>query len=146
MLELNPLSAADHVYSMDPAIDTDDEKFAEAWRHMLETGDASRLPLREGRKPTLWRLRRLSREAYLRVLESPAGARQTVEALAYGLAGVENWSRDGKPVALKWEKGDGGQRLTPDSLDAVFCPQVLPELAARILSLSNLRPLSDSVS
>lgn len=132
---------ADHVWSNDPAIDLTAAGCIEKYQAAVKSGDVSGLPLKEGHRPTVWKLQRLTRRLFLR-LDGKKGIAADCEMIAYGLVGVENLEIDGNPVVLKFDKVDGVERLSPESLDVIFDPQLVNELAAHVILLSKLDPTS----
>jgi hypothetical protein len=114
------------------------EKFA-------ETLDLQYRPLKEGVKPTLYRLAGLKRAQDNEVRRAPPHERTQV-CVAFGLRGIENAEdANGHPIVLKTKKaGLAGDRLDDSTLDKIYSPELFDELAMIIERLTKLDPLSVS--
>jgi hypothetical protein len=132
---------ADHVWHLDPAIDYEAAGCVEAYKHALRTGDVSGIPIREGCKPTVWKLQRLPRRVFLRV-DGAKGMAADQELVALGLVGVDNLTVDDVPVVIRTEKVDGVDRVTAECLDRIYDPGLFNELGAHVVILSKLDPSS----
>jgi len=60
-----------HVYSKDPAIDTESESYD--FQRWLESGDPEFLPLKPGQKPTEFRLRHLTAKEHAEIVDKAQG-------------------------------------------------------------------------
>ncbi|HYE58141.1 MAG TPA: hypothetical protein VD948_06530 [Rhodothermales bacterium] len=128
------------LYSEDPALDKDHPDFN--WDLWLKTGDLKHAPTKQGMEPNRYWVRKLRMHRFEQVLDTP-GARQVREAVAWGLTAVEGHTFNGEPVVLKFKKiSDAEQRLTDESLEQLYSPELFGELGARIVELSRLHPTS----
>lgn len=146
-----------HIYSEDPALDTSVEDFTDRFRVYMETGDESKLPLREGEKPTHWILRQLRGRARARLqwaLEQYTSEQSTIpmpvllEAARLALVGVEDSVDDEGErlqIQLAMDRDLGWQVLSGASMDQIYetNPRILPELGRRAFQEAFLQaPLS----
>lgn len=148
-------SLTPHVWTGDPALhwgETDEEKAAAkaGYKRFVETGDTSHLRLKDGARPTVWKLRSLPMLAYedaiaLVAAHSKRGLR---EAARRGIVSVENLTaHGGGKVDLRTEKDDGIPTVTVACLVELFdevphLTDILDELGMRVLEVSNLNPTS----
>lgn len=149
-----------HIWSRDPALNASDEAalYAGLDEHH-KSGDASKVPLVEGKQPVLWQLLSLTDRGYAsltrvshhQVLSAIAGKDPTVlaaravylerrEAARRGVVGVEGYvDEDGRPFRLDFEKDGEDQVLTQKSIERLhrhFGPLLIGELGQRILDLT----------
>lgn len=140
MIGTKSIERIEHIYSEDPALDRDAEDFAEKWARFRDGSiPAAHVPCKPGCKPTVFHIRGLSRKALLHVL-SKQGAEQAMEALALGVVGATDFEHDGRPVVIKRDKSDAGERLSETTLEAFLALPLIVELSARVLSLCDLHP------
>lgn len=130
-----------HVWSLDPALDRENEKFEEHWRKFLKSGDVASLPLRDGQRPTVFTLIPLNRGLFLR-LEKLDGLTSHHEIVAYALKAVDGFEVDGIPVKLDEKDAGGFKRLTDECLDKLYDPNLFAALSVRVLEVSRLDPTS----
>lgn len=142
----------DHVWTEDPALDKEAEGFAAKWRKFLETGNVDELPLKNGQRPTVFRLASLKREAVLQLSDivhadvkslvragndrviGLAFFRSFEAAVSRGLVGVQNFTDDaGRPVSLRFD--DDGL-VHKETLEDLLYPELMRELGLRILEIS----------
>lgn len=129
-----------HVWSQDGALDkSDPEQFGVAWAEFAKAGDVSKLPMRDGCRPSVFVLAPLTRKQFLRAYQH-SGIEQVNDIVAYGLREVRDVEVDGRPLELEREKSEVGQRATAATLDALFDPLLFGELSARILEISCIDP------
>lgn len=134
MLSYSSVSAVPFVYDGDPAIDKDSPAYS---REQFEkTGDLAHLPLVAGSTARIFRVKRLSRRQFFRVMSLQL-TEQVQEAVAYGLVSMEPSDAD-----LKRKASDTGERLTDASLDKLFDlgPQVMIALGSYIVGLGKPDP------
>lgn len=145
-----------HVWSRDPALDDSDPAALEdALAKVRETGDVKALPLKEGKRPVIWKLTSLTEKAYralsrtsafevhkamadqnLRhVLMERATYAETSEATRRCLIGVEGaLGADDRPFQIQTE---GKERmLTEACMEALF-----ERWGARLVSELGLRAI-----
>jgi hypothetical protein len=140
MIALRTGNEADFIYPDDPALDTEAPDFAERYQEFTETGDRSRLPMRDDGTPTVFRVKRMSNKAFEHCLRQQHDVDRLREAVCYGLVKVENFGEPGV-MTLEFEKGDlGEQRLSRKSLEKIYVWDVLQLLGLRILSFQTLPP------
>lgn len=160
----------DHVWSEDPAIDyprvtgnpEDDEKskkaFETAFAEYKRTGDAKRLPFKDGEQPVLFRLRSLTHAQKLAVGDALTAAMQRVvaignesvasnlllyrpcsELVAVGLVDIVGMLNvDGSPLELEFE--DGKKRVSRASMEKISHEALIIELGLRIREISSPDP------
>jgi hypothetical protein len=146
MITRSLLAPVEHVWSQDPALDaTDTQRLDDALAEARKTGSITGLPLREGERPSVFVLRRLSRAAWLRIGRMPSGFEQDSETVALGLVDLRDYTVDRVPVRVELaDGGDGLKRVKNDTLDAIYDPFLFRELAERVLEVSRLDPLRAS--
>lgn len=158
----------DHVWSEDPALDTDfdgldDEArkaklqaIDEGYAELRRTGSIAKLPLRNGMKPCVWKLKSLTHAQKLQLSDAMSqaaaqaemvgrrsmGAKPVLyapcaEAVAFGLVAVTGMlDNDGQPLKLERVAG----RLTPDTMEKLSYDPLIVELGARIFEISSPDP------
>ena len=125
-----------YVLESDDALDREHPDFNFA--KYSETLDVKHIPLKPGGVPTEWKIRPLKRREYENVMALRDNECALIwEAVAYALVGVKNF---GRPVEIERKRIGGLDRVTEDSLDAVYKPGVFTELGARVLMISRLDP------
>jgi hypothetical protein len=136
MLTRSLVTSRVHVYSEDPALDTDAPGFD--YDKFMKTGDLSLIPTKPGEKVTVFELRALNQEEFGRLVDLPTGSwTQARETLALALTGVRDLVIDGQVVVLKHAKG----RLQRESLEILGrIPAATRELAQVALALGRLDP------
>ena len=128
-----------HAYPKDPALDRDNPAFD--WDSFWKTGDAKHVPIREGCEATWFVCRRLTPAQFRRVMTEASDFDKFYQAIAYGLVAVEHFrGADGSDVTLRHKRTDLGERLTEESLSAIFAVEVFREIGSRIITLSTLDP------
>jgi hypothetical protein len=138
-------SRVEYVSLFDPALDTESDAFD--WDAYLKTFDRKHAPSKDGGTADLavFTLAPLSRPQYLHVRRQDDGMTRAFEALAYGLKGIKGFKTDGRDLTIgqaemrKCPNGRG-ERLVERMLDSLMNEQLVVELAAVILSITNLRP------
>lgn len=138
-MDLRTQEHAEHIWSMDPALDIEAEGFLDKWREAIAVGKVSTLPLKEGLRPGVWKLRPLKRRTILEIATLKRGE-HNCELVAYGLVDVVGVSVNGRPLVLKTEKADGSDRLTRATLDSFYHTGLFEELGAAIIKLSHPDP------
>jgi hypothetical protein len=129
----------------DPALDAEHESFD--WDQYMKSFDRKHAPTKDGGELATFTLAPLSRQQYMHVRRQEDGMTRCFEALAYGLKALKGFTIDGKPLTIgpadfrKCPNGRG-ERLVERVLDSLMNEQLVVELAAVILSITNLRPTS----
>lgn len=128
MIQFSSATPVDFIYEDDSAID----KASPAYDRALyeKTGDRVHLPIVEGSTPRVFKVRRLTRRQFFRVMGLPL-TDQVQEAVAYGLASMEPLDCE-----LGRKASDIGERLTDVALDKLFelGPQVMIALGSFIVA------------
>ncbi len=134
MIRLASNEASEWVYPDDPALDQKSEAFD--FDKYLRTGDRKHLAIRDGQEPLVFKVRRLDRKQFFRVMSRGSNADQVQDAVAFGLVGVSP-----EPFALLHADSDLGPRLADASLDKVYDlgAGVLLLLGAHIVNLSQAK-------
>jgi hypothetical protein len=140
-MKIRTRDTAEHIWSKDPALDIEADGFIAKWKDAIATGDPSRLPIREGRTPAVWKVRRLDRAVYQQVMRAQ-GLDIYVEAVAFGLVSVRGLEVDDMPVGIEHEDVDGNPRVRAKLLSKVWNPRLFEELAAAVFKVSSLDPTS----
>lgn len=131
----------EHVYTEDPAIDTESPDLDT--KKYFETFDRKYLPIRAGATPTRFKVRPLSRRRFMAISAMPAADRPNA-TVAYGVTGVSNFRLPSGNMFVPEFTGMGAdQHLTGPSLDAFFDPALFSELMTVIMVASGLDPLAD---
>jgi len=105
--------AIEYIADNDPAIDKDSPAFnREAFER---TGDRVHLPAKSGAVPRVFKLRRLTRKQFFRVMGLGMND-QFVESCAYGIVGIDP-AGDFSP---EFKSSDIGQRMTDASIDKLY--------------------------
>lgn len=154
-----------HVWTRDPAIDrSDEEKVRTGFKSFLEDGELSHLPIRQGCRPTVFRVASLKRahlqevgrmaQIELSSLLARSGVTEGIAGLAMyelndlvvsrGVISVENLQDEsGRPVSLQFtDDGRGGKVLARETLEELSYVPLINELGLRILQLSMPDPTS----
>ena len=133
MLGLRAYESASFIFSGDAAVDAKHTKYDPV--KYFATGEAHHLPLRKGVAPATFKIKRLTMRQLVHVSDSRlTGIERTVETVAYGLVGWDNFGA--APAAF--EEGPLGSRLTIEALDSIASPDFCGEAAVAILRLSKL--------
>ena len=131
----------EHIYSEDPALDTESLSF-DAKKYM-DTFDRQYLPVRDGSTPTVFRIRRLSRKRF-EAVSALSGHNRAAAVVAYGVQGIENFRLPSGDMLVPELTGVGAdQHLTAATLDAFFDGGLFAELMNVIIAASGLDPLAD---
>jgi len=140
MIGKRSIDRVKYIFSGDPAIDRDSP--ALDWKKYTLTGDPKHAPVKEGCTATVFDLKRLSLVQFNHIM-SLEGARQTREAIAYGVAGISNW---GGTFTVGTKQSDLGLRLDDRTLEDMFAIpegiELFGELGLRIITLNKLDPTS----
>lgn len=139
MITKSLIAKTKHVWSRDPALDTDHKDYD--WAEFIKTGDMKYVPAKEGMTVAEFEIGPLTRMQFLRVW-SLSDLVQANEAVAYGLKGLTGYKVEGVDVELEFQNADDGKRLNKATLDRIFEPLLFMELGMRIIELSRLSPLS----
>lgn len=134
MITYSSVGVVPFVWEHDPAVDKSHPAYnREAFER---TGDMAHLPLVEGGQARVFKVKRLSRRTFFRVMGMPL-TDQVQEAVAYGLVSMEP-----NDTELTRKSGDFGERLTDAALDKVFDlgPSVMIALGAFIVGLGKPDP------
>jgi hypothetical protein len=130
----------DHVWTSDPAIDKEHANFdADEY---LKTGDMKFAPLRDGEKPTVFKIAPLSRKQWLDVTSRDGLTERLDAAVSYGLRSVENLEINGSPFQLEHEQSSKGSRVKQAYLDQIWDPELMTEIGAKVIQISKIDPLS----
>ncbi len=138
MITRSLVGNAKHVWSEDPALDTDSPAYDAV--QFIETGDIKHMPARPGETLAIFEIAPLSRKQWQRLSALESSDEKYNEAVAYGLKSVSGYTIGGLPVEVKKQTYQGEERLTAPTLDALFEPVLFRELGGRILLLSRLSP------
>lgn len=142
-LKARSTDTVSHVWTQDPALD--DENPETDYEKYLDTGDEKYLRFKEGLTPARFELVPLSRQQDRHISQLIVAKRQidaVHETIAYCLKNIVGVEVDGKPLTLKFEKGDlGNERLTKESMDSIYDLGLWSELAGRVREVSRLHPL-----
>lgn len=138
-------ATAEYIYLDDPALDKESKYFD--FKRYMQTLDRKHLPVKAGQTATVFKIRRLPRVTFTALASLAHTAERAVQAVAYGVIGVENFMNgNGQPIVLEFVGEGVERRLTGDSLNAIFAPQLFGELMTVITTFSDLDPLADGRS
>lgn len=135
----------EHVFSGDDALDlTHPDCNPEKYRDTL---DRKHLPIKEGRIPTVFKIRPLSRLRFMAISSMPEADRANA-CVAFGVVGIDNWRipKTGNTLIPEFIGVGADQHLAPATLDAIFAPGLFAELMNIIMHASGLDPLADRPS
>ncbi len=138
MISVRSQELVTHIFSDDPALDKSHEQYLERWDQFLKFGTPLP-PIREGFKPTSFRLRRLSRRQFQYVM-GKAQSEQATEAVALGLKSADDFYVGENPIVIETAKSEHGERVKNEVLDRIYAFDLFGELGLRILSLSTAGP------
>jgi hypothetical protein len=139
MLTRSLVTSRNHVYSEDEAIDTDSTEFD--YDKFLKTGDLKYVPAKPGAKLTVFTLRPITEDQFVRLVDMREPMRQAVEAVSVGLVKVADMVVNGQEVQLRTTKQGTEERLHKDSISTLLkFPAVMRELATIIMTLGRLDP------
>lgn len=118
-----------YVYALDPALDHEAKDFLEEYQAALDNADYSRLPVKDGKKPAIWKLRHLSglgRKRVVDMLQSQSEQRREHAfelAARIALVGVEGAYDDrGRELRItRWRDPELGVDLITEDLVHVLC-------------------------
>lgn len=131
MIQFRTTERFEFIHSKDSAIDKEHPSFN--WERFMETADKACLPLKSGIEPTVFEVKRLTRDQYLKILEGPK--ERALEAVAVGLKSVRNaTTEDGAEVKLTFS----GERLDDRTLNLIFACRLMGELGSFIMGLSEV--------
>jgi hypothetical protein len=131
----------DHVYGDDPALDKDSPAFDP--QKYFQTFDPKYQPIRDGRTPTRFKIRPLSRKRYIAIAAMPPNERANA-AVSYGVIGIENFRLASGSMLVPEFGGMGSDtHLLPPTLDLLFDAGLFGELMTVIMTASGLDPFSD---
>jgi hypothetical protein len=158
MITRRVFQTVQHVFSRDPSLDREAPDFKEAYKRFLSDGEVKGLPLKNGSPPTVFRLASLKKRAMdrgsdvtlaefraamvsPRSVASVAFFRSSAELVQLGLVGADNLAdNDGRPLSLKFDDTAAGKVLSAESLNDILYPDMIIELASRILEISTPDP------
>lgn len=113
MITISALQACPWVWDGDPALDKSSPSYnREAFDR---TGDLAHLPCKDGMSATVFRIKRLTRKQFFRVIGLKVHD-QVPEAVAYGLQSIDQPG----PFEVTHAKTEIGDRLSEQSLDALY--------------------------
>ena len=140
MIERKLTDTTQYVWTMDPALDHDAKDILERFESYYRSGDASKLPVRDGSRLCVFTLARLTRPQHLRIMRADKDRELEMcsEAVAYALRAVDGFQVDGAPLALKRQSSDVGERLTAETLDALWDPELFREMGETIIRRSRI--------
>lgn len=150
------------ILSFDPALDAEEEGFADKYLKYLETGDAGQLPLKAGQSPTVWKVQHLRGEVAEQLLDELSDVprdklmegivprRLRYRACKLALVGWKNLLNDegGEEDQPKRDPGPGGfKQLSEDTMEwlSTLTPQrgqIPAAIGERALQKLVLNPLS----
>lgn len=134
MINFSAAQPVDWIWDGDPAIDKDS---AAHNRELFErTGDMTHLPLKDGSAPRVFKVKRLTRKQFFRVMGlSPT--EQIQEAVAFGLVAMNPGD-----LELARRNTDAGERLNDATLDKLYelGPKVLIDLGSFIIAQARPDP------
>lgn len=132
----------DHVWSEDKALDRDSPDFNPD--KYFQTFKPEHMPIREGRTPTKFKIRPLSRKRFI-AISGMAPADRANAAVSYGVIGIDNFRLPTGSMLVPEFGGQGADlHLLPTTLDLIFDPSLFGELMTVIMSASGLDPLADA--
>ncbi len=143
-MKLISRASGTHILSFDTALDQGHKDFAKLYAAALKTWDWSKVPIREGHTATVWTLKKLPRNVFNRISRLN-GPEMVVEAVAWSLQSVTGLELNDAPFVVKHEQIDGSERLTRETLDALYDLTLMGELGERVLEVSKLHPTSGQV-
>lgn len=124
----------EYVSKLDEAVDDSADDFDEKWKRYRE-GAGSELPLKDGKEPTVWRLKPIADNRTMGhlsdLLQREGHVTCFIQAAAIGVVGAQNLE-----LAIKRERIDGHQQLTEEVINAIPVP-ILVELGSVIMEHSN---------
>jgi hypothetical protein len=115
------------------------------FRKFMETFDRAYLPVKAGRSPTVFTVRRLSRRRFT-AISGMAKHEQPAACVAYGVTGISNYMDGRNTIVPEFDGAGADSRLAETTLDAIFSPSLFAELAQVIVLLTELDPLADGRS
>lgn len=136
----------EHVFSEDDALDRAAEGWQKQWEGALDHSDWSLLPLREGAKPAVWKLRHLSPKEWRLVMDRATSAGMESAAFTAAILALVEvsglYDAEGAAVTLQREIDPtlGRPALSAEQqawLDDNF-PPLLKELGNQVIA--NLTP------
>ena len=137
------------IHPEDPALDSTLPIFADAFRRYLEGYDLALLEalVRPGDKPTIWTITGLSRAQMLHCQAITVDAHREDLIASFGLISVENLQdAEGRTLSLKHtDAGQGlfgplGQQVSAESMQAIYDPAIVRQIAAVAWRRSRLCP------
>lgn len=133
MIQFGTNDVIDYVYPDDPALDRERPDFS--WERFEKTRDRKHIPLKDGAEAMVFKVRRLTRKQFFRVMGRASSADQVQEAVAYGLVAVE------PACGLSRAQGDIGEKLDDTSLDRVYDlgPNLMISVGTFVLGLSQVK-------
>jgi len=114
----------------------------------MRTFDRVHMPVREGYTPSVFRLKRLSRAHYMRLVASKPDempiAMEAYPIVAYGLKGVSGYrGLSGSELVLRFKnQGALDEQVAPQCLDEIAADLAI-ELAFTIKQMSRIDPLAE---
>lgn len=131
----------DVVWDEDPGFDKEHPDWLSLWDEYKTSGDASKLPIKEGQQVTKFRCQALGMEAMQEtaMLAGQNNIRAYELAMRCGLKEVENYFVDDKPVKLT-PQHFVDNRLTDTAMTLVYDLRIAQVVGKEILDRSVLDP------